>query len=132
MPPQTQPKKQRPQLHNMPTTDLHKALKLLKETDDIEPVSELITTSTATTLNEPDGHGMSALTWACKNGQTDAVKLLLENGAAADGVSEEDKPLLDAAFRGHVDCVAALLDAGTPTCCCCCCCCWWWLWRCCC
>ena len=53
------------------------------------------------------------LFFACQEGQVDAARLLLDNGAAVDRATEDGRtPLYVACENGHVDAVRLLLDQG--------------------
>ena len=53
------------------------------------------------------------LFFACQEGQVDAARLLLDNGAAVDRATEDGRtPLYVACENGHVDAVRLLLDKG--------------------
>ena len=62
------------------------------------------------------GCGVSSegkLFFACQEGQVDAARLLLDNGAAVDRATEDGRtPLYVACENGHVDAVRLLLDQG--------------------
>ncbi len=57
--------------------------------------------------------GINPLGWAALNGQTEAVKLLLEKGADVNGRQRDGSTSLhSAAFLGHVETVKLLLEKG--------------------
>lgn len=59
----------------------------------------------------PDG--ISPLSLACQQHHTNAVKLLVENGASVDSPNSEGwSPMLCALRDGHNDIVAILLENG--------------------
>lgn len=65
--------------------------------------------------NKTDGFGNTPLSIAAHFGQTDAAKLLLNNGARIDGISGEDSPLFCAVYSRHFETAAFLLRQGdTP------------------
>ena len=49
------------------------------------------------------------------NGDVAIVEMLLAAGASVDHANNGDTPLYVAAFRGHLDVVRALLNAGADT-----------------
>ena len=53
------------------------------------------------------------LFFACQEGQVDAARLLLDNGAAVDWATEDGRtPLYVACYEGHVDAARLLLEKG--------------------
>src|SRR5688572_16633067 len=58
--------------------------------------------------------GLTPLLFASRQGHMDAVKTLVESGAAINGVSPGDKtsPLLIATINGHYDLAMYLLERG--------------------
>jgi ankyrin repeat protein len=66
------------------------------------------------TIDCVDHKGLTALMWACANGQLNSVRLLISSGAnvTARGPNGES-PLLLAAAGGHVHIVRELLVAGS-------------------
>jgi ankyrin repeat protein len=68
-------------------------------------------------LSAVNFEGFSALHTAAFGGHLEIVKLLLENGAAADQRSEGNKSMTalhTAAYNGHTEVVRFLLDKGIP------------------
>lgn len=67
--------------------------------------------------NSPDEHGMTALSWAAKNGQAEAVKLLLGRPEVNVDVQARNgwTPLWFAANNDEVTVVQLLLDFGART-----------------
>ena len=64
-------------------------------------------------VNLIDVFGMTALTWACGKGYTEAVKLLLENGANVNLVDTYDRTaLMRACGNGYTEAVKLLLEAN--------------------
>jgi ankyrin repeat protein len=61
--------------------------------------------------------GMTSLSWACRNGHSSTVDLLLTHGAAADVTDGEGwTPLMWAALGGHASIVETLLSKGAAPC----------------
>jgi ankyrin repeat protein len=87
---------------------------------DVEALRSILAAKSfsQTEIDERDTRGFSALTWACRVGELEAVKILLEAGASINGCAEVDEdavaPLLAAAAAGHADVVSLLLDRGAP------------------
>jgi ankyrin repeat protein len=64
-------------------------------------------------LDEPDGGGRTALSFAAENGRLDIVRYLVENGASVDRVDVQRRtPLFEAVLGDHRDVVSFLLDRG--------------------
>ncbi|PAA86582.1 hypothetical protein BOX15_Mlig017032g3 [Macrostomum lignano] len=64
-------------------------------------------------LDQQDQKGFSPLLWACANGQTPTVELLLYKGASLNLTADNgESGLLLAACYGHADIVEHLLRAG--------------------
>ena len=62
---------------------------------------------------EADEHGQTQLFLACCNGQVDAARLLLDNGADVHRRdSRNTTPLSLAAYYGPIEVVQLLLDSG--------------------
>ena len=67
----------------------------------------------AAAANENGTNAVGALHIACKNGHTDAVRLLLDGGAEVDRANKDGStPLIIACFNGHVDAARLLLERG--------------------
>jgi len=63
--------------------------------------------------DEADEHGRTPLWKACYEGQVDAARLLLDNGAEVDRADENGvTPLHIACLHGHVDAARLLLEKG--------------------
>ncbi|XP_014245998.1 integrin-linked protein kinase [Cimex lectularius] len=61
-------------------------------------------------MNQGDDHGFSPLHWACKEGHTNIVELLISRGARINATNMgDDTPLHLAAAHGHKDIVRVLL-----------------------
>lgn len=60
------------------------------------------------------GKNPGALMLAAQKGSLELVRLLLENGFAAAGLSSEDRPLVEAARAGQVPLMQVLLERGAP------------------
>lgn len=61
-------------------------------------------------LNQGDDHGFSPLHWACKEGHTKIVELLISRGSRINATNRgDDTPLHLAAAHGHKDIVHVLL-----------------------
>lgn len=61
-------------------------------------------------MNEGDDHGFSPLHWACFEGRTNIVDMLLNRGSRINATNMGDDTALHlAASRGHLDCVNLLL-----------------------
>lgn len=83
---------------------------LMRAVGDAARVKELI--AAGADVNEKIGY-MTPILSAAKNGTPETMRLLLENDARTDHVSEFDwTPLHTAAVEGHVEMVRLLLDAG--------------------
>jgi len=64
-------------------------------------------------MNQQDALGRTALGEAAASGRKDAVRLLLDRGAAIDGRDSRGRtPLMHAAKHGHTDVAALLLGRG--------------------
>lgn len=63
-------------------------------------------------LEAVDDRGHGALMLAAYHGHGGAVALLLDAGAAPDGVGAGNTSLMGVAFKGHLDVAALLLDRG--------------------
>jgi len=75
--------------------------------------SELDAGACYSQLNQPDTLGYTPLHWAASQGDSSAVRLLLEAGAEVDKVnSNGETPLHLACQAGSRNCVAVLIDAG--------------------
>ena len=67
-------------------------------------------------INEVDGLGRTALSWACQRGDLDSVNFLLQNGADPNTPdSIQCTPLAWAARAGKFKCAEALLNYGAFT-----------------
>ena len=66
-------------------------------------------------VNETDADGALPLTVAARHGQTEIVKLLLQNGASVTAVNTltGSTALINAAGSGNVETIKALLEAGS-------------------
>lgn len=61
-------------------------------------------------MNEGDDHGFSPLHWACFEGRTNIVDMLLNRGSRINATNMGDDTALHlACSRGHIDCVHLLL-----------------------
>ncbi|GAB6020803.1 Ankyrin repeat domain-containing protein 39 [Chamberlinius hualienensis] len=71
-----------------------------------------------TDVNQPDTYGYTALHYAARNGNLEAVKLLLLNKADPNRKtrSGEGTPLQRAAYQGHVDIAKLLIQHGAIAC----------------
>lgn len=58
-------------------------------------------------ISDDDDYGQTALHWAAKQGNTEAVRLLLKKGhALVDALNDaHETPLVKAAKRGHISTV---------------------------
>lgn len=68
-------------------------------------------------VNSQSGDGFTALHYACYFGQSDAVRLLLEKGAAPDAIAANPMrvmPMHSAASARNVTAARILLEAGAP------------------
>ena len=67
----------------------------------------------AAAANENGTNAVGALHIACKNGHTDAVRLLLDGGAEVDLPAQDGvTPLVIACMNGHVEVTRLLLEKG--------------------
>ena len=65
----------------------------------------------AAAANKANENGATPLFIACKNGQVDAARLLLDNGAEVDRATKNgDTPLSIAKIHGHSAVVALLAE----------------------
>ncbi|ESN94756.1 hypothetical protein HELRODRAFT_115085 [Helobdella robusta] len=68
--------------------------------------------NTENDLNQGDGHGFSLLHWACMEGKTNIVEMLLNRGVRVNATNMGDDTALHlAAAHGHLDIVLMLLQS---------------------
>ena len=69
--------------------------------------------STTEDINARNNYGWTALTHAARLGDTEMMRLLIENGADVNAVDDTSwSPLLRAAMKGYPDAVELLLENG--------------------
>lgn len=80
---------------------------------DLETVQSLLSSGTDPNLTY---HSNTALTYAARDGFTDIVRLLIDQGAEIDWIDSEGvTPLILAAFKGHTEITQLLLDQGADS-----------------
>jgi hypothetical protein len=65
-------------------------------------------------VRAPQGKNPGALVLATQKGSLELVRLLLDNGFSAAGLSSQDRPLVVAASAGQVPLMQVLLERGAP------------------
>uniref|UniRef100_A0A8C7Z8W4 Scaffold protein ILK n=1 Tax=Oryzias sinensis TaxID=183150 RepID=A0A8C7Z8W4_9TELE len=72
--------------------------------------------NTENDLNQGDDHGFSPLHWACREGRSNVVDMLIMRGARINVMNRgDDTPLHLAASHGHRDIVAKLIQCKADT-----------------
>ncbi|KAL4608507.1 integrin-linked protein kinase [Arapaima gigas] len=72
--------------------------------------------NTENDLNQGDDHGFSPLHWACREGRSAVVDMLIMRGARINTMNRgDDTPLHLAASHGHSDIVAKLIQCKADT-----------------
>jgi hypothetical protein len=96
-----------------PTREEINAFASAGKTGDIEAARKLLDKYGAAIINERDGGGDTALTWAAWAGATDFGKFLLDRGAAIEAPGMHNKTaLVWAAQTGKTDFVKLMLKRG--------------------
>jgi hypothetical protein len=85
------------------------------EMDEVTPALMISLISAGAEVEAPDVHGMAPSHWACKRGNVECLRLLLDSGAEADAESRGAggcTPAHLAAKNGHAGCLSLLLARG--------------------